>query len=148
MPGAANNTLDADTVAKMIARFETSNPSEAEAINAMRMFRRMVAAEGLRVVDVLERADVKQALDAQLQPVREDSAELKEAFGKVRQLGDELAQERDITAELRQELVSAQPRGRQACSLPPAAVDGLVNGVLVAVTALVVVALLIAAAMH
>jgi hypothetical protein len=147
MPGTANNTLDADTVAKMIARFETSNPAEAEAMTAVRMLRRMLAAAGLRFVDVLERADVKQALDAQLQPVREDSAELKEAFGKVRQLADELAQERDTTAELRQELASAQPRGRQAYPPPPAA-GGLVNGVLVAVTVLVVAALLIAAALR
>ena len=148
MPGAANNTLDADTIAKMIARFETSNPAEAEAMTAVRMLRRMLAAAGLRFVDVLERADVKQALDAQLQPVREDSAELKEAFGKVRQLADELAQERDITAELRQELASAQPRGRQAYPSPPAAGGGLVNGVLVAVTVLVVAALLIAATLR
>jgi hypothetical protein len=148
MPGAANNTLDADTVAKMMARFETSNPSEAEAMTAVRMFRRMVATAGLRVIDVLERADVKQALDAQLQPVREDSAELQEAFGKVRQLADELAQERDITAELRQELASAQPMGRQACPPPPAAGGDLVNGVLVAATVLVVAALLIAATLR
>jgi len=147
MPGAANNTLDADTIAKMIARFETSNPAEAEAMTAVRMLRRMLAAAGLRFVDVLERADVKQALDDQLQPVREDSAELKEAFGKVRQLADELARERDITAELRQELASAQPRGRQACP-PPAAGGGLVNGVLVAVTVLVVAALLVAATLR
>ena len=64
----------------------------------------MLANNGLRFVDVMERADVKQALDAQLQPVREDSPELKEAFGKGTELAGDLAREREISAALREQL--------------------------------------------
>lgn len=110
MANGTSNGLDADAFAKCIARFDIANPSEAEAMNAARALRRMVAREGLRFVDVMERADVKQALDAQLQPVREDSPELKEAFGKVAQLAEALAREKEITARLRTQL-AAGPLG-------------------------------------
>ena len=62
--------FDAQEFAKLMARFDTGNASEAEAMSAARMMRRMVASEGLRFVDVMERADVKKALDAQLQQSR------------------------------------------------------------------------------
>ena len=80
MPAAASNgtgvTFDAEKFVSLIARFDTCNPSEAEAMSAAKLMRRMVAGAGLRFVDAMETAKVKKALDAQLQPVREDNAEL------------------------------------------------------------------------
>lgn len=143
--------FDAQEFAKLMARFDTGNASEAEAVSAARMMRRMVASEGLRFVDVMERAEVKKALDAQLQPVREDSAELKEAFAKITELAKALAQERGITAQLQQECdrlrssPSAQPvNGTSPTSLPIA----LINGWLEAFIAVLAAALLIAAALN
>src|ERR1700694_5974584 len=95
--------FDTQEFAKLMARFDTGNASEAEAMSAARVMRRMVASEGLRFVNVMERADVKKALDAQLQPVREDSAELQEAFGKITELAEQLAREREISAQLREQ---------------------------------------------
>jgi hypothetical protein len=66
--------FDAERFAALMASFDTANPSEAEAINAARVLRRMVAGNNLRVVDALERPDVKAALDARLQPVRQETA--------------------------------------------------------------------------
>src|SRR5580658_1331001 len=96
--GAASGAaFDPEELAKYIARFDTCNPSDAEAANAAKLIRRMMASNGLRFVDAMERADVKQALDRHLQPVREDSAELKEAFAKVTELAEQLTREREIS---------------------------------------------------
>jgi hypothetical protein len=126
MPGGPSNEFDADRFAALVGRYDTGNPSEAEAINAARAMRRMVSSNGLRIVDVLERADVRHALDNLLQPVREESVELKQAFEKITQLAEMLAQER---------------RNREHRKL-----GGLVNGGLVAVVTLAVMALMVAAA--
>lgn len=141
--------FDAQEFAKLMARFDTGNASEAEAVSAARMMRRMVASEGLRFVDVMERAEVKKALDAQLRPVREDSAELKEAFAKVTELAKALAQEREIATRLREQL-AAGPIGANAASAASAGVSpvSLVNGWLEAVTAALAAALLAAAALQ
>lgn len=145
MPATPKNGLDAQEFARLMARFDTGNSSEAEAMNAIRVLRRMVAEAGLRFVDVMGRADVKQALDAQMQPVREDSVELKEAFGKIAELADLLAKERELSAGLRQRLAGAPPAG-QARTRRARADGGLVNGGLIAVTVLIVVMLLAGAA--
>lgn len=124
MPSVPTGGLDPQLFASLVARFDTGN-NEAEAMNAARAMRRMVSKEGLRIVDVLERADVRKALDDQLQPVREDSAELKEAFEKIRQLADLLAQERQ------------KPQRRQTRTL-----SGPINGGLIALVTLAVIVLL------
>jgi len=90
--------FDAARFAALMAGFDIGNASEAEAMNKGRAMRRMAAAAGLRLVDALERADVKQALDAQLQPIREDSQELKDAFAKIAELAKTLADERESGA--------------------------------------------------
>ena len=141
--------FDPEEFAKLMARFDTGNPSDAEAASAARMMRRMVASEGLRFVDVMERADVKKALDAQLQPAREDSAELKEAFGKITELAQALARERDVSTQLRKEcdLLRSGSPPPPAPSMPVAGIPaGLVNGWLEAITVALAVVLLIASA--
>ena len=141
MPVSSQNVFDAGEFAKLMARFDTGNPSEAEAMNAGRALRRLVAAHNLRLVDVFERSDVKQALDDQLQPVREESLELKEAFAKITELADLLAKERETAAELQRRLSKGPVTSRNDAA-------GLVNGGLVAAVVLIASALMISAAMH
>jgi C4-dicarboxylate-specific signal transduction histidine kinase len=141
MPVSSQNLFDAREFARLMARFDTGNPSEAEAMNAGRALRRMVAGHNLRLVDVFERSDVKQALDDQLQVVREESSELREAFAKITELADLLARERETAAEL-------QRRGSRASVTSRNDAVGLVNGGLVAAVVLIASALMIAAAMH
>ena len=168
MPAGQQNGFDAQRFAALMARFDTGNPSEVEAINAVRILRRMVAGNGLRVVDVLERPDVKRALDDQMQPVRTESGELQAALEQAASLREELTQRtRDVrklavllkqqkqtTECVRKELGAAIRTAREAQpgfgatyppALSPAASIGIVNGCLVAVMALAVLALLIAA---
>ena len=141
MPVASQNIFDAREFARIMALFDTGNPSEAEAMNAGRALRRMVAGHNLRLVDVFERSDVKQALDDQLQVVREESVELTEAFGKITELADLLAQERETTAELQRRLSNGSVTLRSGAA-------GLVNGGLVAAVVIIAGALMIVAAVQ
>jgi len=127
MPGAASNGFCPERFAALMARFEIANPSEAEAMNAARALRRMVAMNNLRLVDALERADVKQALDAQLQPLREESPEIKAALEQaaslreeltertrnVRELAELLKKQEETTEGLRKELMAVTRRSGQ-----------------------------------
>lgn len=138
MPAAAKNDFDAERFAALWASFDTGNPSEAEAINAGRLLRRSLVSNGLRLVDVMGRADVRQALDVRLKPVRHENAELIEARKKaeewrdevtqrmqqVRQLADLLAAEKALTANLRHQIQTGkqqpqsqkpQPAARNIC---------------------------------
>jgi hypothetical protein len=115
MPVAASNGLDPERFAALWAGCDTGNANEAEAVNKFRALRRMVVADNVRIVDVMGRADVVQALDVQLQPLREESPQLKEAFGQITKLADALAREREITAELREELAAVPVAENGAC---------------------------------
>src|SRR5579859_7890936 len=54
-------------------------------------------AEGVRFVDVMERAEIKHALDNQMQPVREGSHELEAAHEQAAALREELTERtRDV----------------------------------------------------
>jgi hypothetical protein len=133
--------FDAREFARLMARFDTGNPSEAEAMNAARVLRRMVAGQQLRLVDVMERNDVKKALDDQLQVVREENAELKEAFGKISELAELLVRERENNAVLQRRLagmyVGSANEGR-----------GVVSAGLVAIVVIIASALMIAGAVR
>jgi hypothetical protein len=149
MPSKSNNDFDPEEFVKMMGSFDTGNPSEAEAMNAGRLMRRLLVTHGLRLVDVMGRADVMQALDDQLQPVREESPELKAAFLKITDLADLAKEREEIIDELRQELAGGT--GGNAWPTPPTHAGGLVsaglvNGVLVAAVSLAAIALLIASA--
>lgn len=146
MPGAASNGFEPERFAALWAGCDTGNSNEAEAVNKFRALRRMVVADNLRIVDVMGRADVVQALDVQLQPVREESPQLKEAFGQITQLADALAREREITAELREELSAVPVAGSRARPSPARVSDsGLVSGGLVAAVSIMAVVLMLTA---
>jgi hypothetical protein len=116
MPAGQQNGFDAERFAAFVATFD-NNPNEAESMTGARMFRRMAKAEGLRVVDLFYRGDVMTALDAVLQPVREnpdkaareaaenEAAELRAklagAIAKATDLANELTNEKELTARLR-----------------------------------------------
>ena len=164
MPANAHNGFNAKRFAALMAGFDTGNPCEEEAMSKARALRRMVAAENLRIVDVWGRADVRQALDAQLRPVREDSAELIEARKKaeerreevmqriqqVRQLA-ELVKKREQEFDAYRRKAEREMRSRVAsAAVAGGAVGdaGLVNGGLTVVAVILVLALLIAAALR
>ena len=149
MPGGAQNGLEPDRFAALWAGCDTGNGNEAEAVNKFRALRRMAVRDNVRIVDLMGRADVMAALDTQLQPVREESPELREAFGKVTQLADALAREREITSQLRERLRGGNaPAAGAGKAVPPRRVadTGLVHGALVAAVSIATVVLMIAAA--
>jgi hypothetical protein len=89
---------EAGRFAALWAGFDTGNASEAEAMGKGRALRRMVAAKGVRLADAYELPEIRAALDAQMQPVRQampDVAALQEELtarmADVRKLATDLA---------------------------------------------------------
>ena len=80
--------FDSEQFAKYMASFDTGNPSEAEAINAARLLRRMCVESRCRLVDALGRTDVQRALDECLKPERETTPELQAAKEEIADLED------------------------------------------------------------
>jgi hypothetical protein len=108
MPNAQNNpAINARRFAALLAGFDTGNGSEEEALAKGRALRRMAADVGLRVVDVMELPEVKQAIDDQMRPARTESPALQEALHRALALQDELTER---TRDVRQlaELLSQQ----------------------------------------
>jgi hypothetical protein len=61
---------EAQRFAALMAGFEIGNASEVEAIGKGRQMRRMAGEKGIRLVDAFELAEIRDAIDAQMQPVR------------------------------------------------------------------------------
>lgn len=88
---------EARRFAALVAGFDTGNPSEAEAAGKFRVLRRMLAARNLRIVDVFELPEIRQALDDQMQPVRSEGPELQSTMEQAAALREELtARTRDV----------------------------------------------------
>jgi hypothetical protein len=138
MPDTPTTEFNAERFAALVARFDVGNSSEAEAMSAARTIRRGLIEKSVRFVDAMARADVMQALDAQLKPVREDSAELKAAFVEVTKYADVAREQTEIAKQLRRELAAYRVTGTR----------GLVNGKLVLLVVLVALALMIRAQWH
>lgn len=143
MPNAANNGIDPERFAALWAGCDCGNPNEAEALSKFRALRRMALAAKLRIVDVMGRADVVQALDAQLEPVREESPELKAAFLEIAKLADLAKEQEEIISDLQRELASGRPATSMGASRVPHG-DPVNAGLMVAVS-LVAIALMIVA---
>jgi hypothetical protein len=137
MPATPNNEFDAERFAALMGRFDTANPSEAEAMNAARAMRRMVVEKNLWFVDAICRADVARALDMLLKPAREDSEELKAAFLEVAKYAELARQHAETVNELRQRLAASGVTRTESA--------GLVNGGLITLAVLTALALMIAA---
>jgi hypothetical protein len=146
MPGAAQNGLEPQRFAALWAGCDTGNGSEAEALSKFRALRRMAMAENLRIIDAMGRADVMQALDAQLQPEREESPELKAAFLEVAKVADLAQRRQEVIDELQEQLDTGIGARSSANTLPPRVSDGgMVNGGLVAAVLMIAVLLMLAA---
>jgi hypothetical protein len=108
MPNAQNKPkIDARRFAALLAGFDTGNGSEEEAIAKVRALRRMAEAAGMRVVDVMELPEVKQAIDDQMGPKRQESPELREALEQAAAMQEELTERtrnvRNLADSLKQE---------------------------------------------
>jgi predicted nucleic acid-binding Zn-ribbon protein len=124
MPTTQHNpkTAHARRFAALMAGCDLGNASEEEALGKFRALRRMAADSGLRIVDVLELPDVKQAIDDQMQPRRQESAALQKAMEQADALREELtARTRDVRklAEL-----LAQARNTKAGRVAPSRKQG------------------------
>ena len=150
MPGSGNsNGFDARRFAALISRFDMGNPSEEEAMNAARAMRRMAETAGLRVVDALERPDVRQALDDQMKPVRQDSGALQEARIEAETLRRELTERTRDVRKLAEQLTQERARGARPAPAPGSHPSvGGINGVLIAAVVVIVAALLVGSLAH
>lgn len=124
--------------AGLFAGSDVGNSNEEEAVGKFRAMRRMALLENSRIIDLLERPDVRKAIDDQMQPVRQDGSALQEALEACTALTNELTERmRDVqrlaelarikgaeAAELREELalvLSQTGRNPSASAHPPAA---------------------------
>jgi hypothetical protein len=141
MPAAqGQDAFDAGRFAALLASFDVSNANDAEASGAGKQLRREARKSGLRIVDLVYRADVMSALDAALRPVREmpdraaldaaqsETAELRAKLAavlpKVTELTEELIREKELTARLRGQKPAGAAKQRQRNPLPEAATGG------------------------
>lgn len=119
MPGAQTNSkINARRFAALLAGFDLGNGSDEEALAKARALRRMAADAGMRLVDVMELPEVKQAIDDQLHPSRQESAELRDALEQAAALREELTERtrdaRRLAEMLRErEEETARPEQRQ-----------------------------------
>ena len=149
--------LDPERLAALVGRFDIGNPSDAEALNAARMIRRMVGGAGVRFIDALERPDVREALDTALQPVRaklqdgpallaaqEETKELRDRLAvvvpKLREVTEALTREIELAAELRKQALQKRVAGVSSGSGEP------LHGGLIAVVTVLAIGMLIASA--
>jgi predicted RNase H-like nuclease (RuvC/YqgF family) len=90
-------SINARRFVALLAGFDTGNASEEEALSKGRAMRRMAADANMRVVDVLELPEVRQALNDQMQPARWESKEMQQALEHITALREELRERtRDV----------------------------------------------------
>jgi len=120
------NSVNARRFAGLFAGFDVGNGSDEEAASKGLALRRMASDAGMRIVDVLELPDVRQALDDQMQPKRNEKAvlekareqtnalrtELLERTRDVRMLAEKLREQEDAAQVLREELAAL--KGKRA----------------------------------
>jgi hypothetical protein len=153
------DAAQAERFAALWAGADTGNANEAEAVGKYRLAWRMAKGKGVRVVDAMELPEIRQALDAQMQPQRQGvsdgaalQAQVEELTGrlaltvpKLREVAEALTVENELTAQLRAQVQAAyQKHGGAACT--PAPVDGFGRGFVV--VPLIGLALMIASAFN
>lgn len=65
------STLEAERFAALWAGFDAGNHNEAEAMGKGRAVRRMAVEKEIRLIDALELPEIRQAIDVQMQPLRQ-----------------------------------------------------------------------------
>ena len=122
MPNAQTNPkINARRFAALLAGFDLGNGSEEEALAKARVLRRMAADAGMRLVDVMELPEVKRAIDDQLHPAREESAELRDALREAAALREELTERTRNVRELADLLRQREEKARTESKQPPVA---------------------------
>jgi len=98
MPVAQNKPeIDAHRFAAVLAGFDICNSSDEEALTKGLALRRMAVKAGMRIVDLLEVPEVREAIDAQLSPKRKPDPALREALELTSALQEELTERiRDV----------------------------------------------------
>ena len=146
METTPNRTFNPEDFVELIGGFDTGNPSEAEAISAARLLRRMLVTHSLRLVDAMGRTDVMRALDAQFEPLREQPPELQDAREEIAELTEQARIREQIIDELQEERGSNRGTDVGSTTRKSVSGGGLVNEFVVAVASLAAIALLIASA--
>jgi hypothetical protein len=82
---------DAARFAALLAGFDTTNPSESEAMSKARALRRMAAERKVRIVDALELPEIRQALDDQMEPIRQVGPDVDALQAEIEDLRGKLA---------------------------------------------------------
>jgi hypothetical protein len=120
MPTTQHNSkaINARRFAALFAGFDTGNTSDEEALSKGRALRRVAAENNMRIVDLLEMPEIREAIDDQMSPVRNDGRELQSAMEQaaalreeltertrdVRKLVEALTRQKETTEALREEL--------------------------------------------
>jgi hypothetical protein len=94
MPTTQHNSkaINARRFAALFAGFDTGNASDEEALSKGRALRRMAADNNLRIVDLLEMPEIRQAIDDQMQPLRKNGRDLETAMEQAAALREELTE--------------------------------------------------------
>jgi hypothetical protein len=126
-----NPFLKPKRFAALLAGFDIGNPSEAEAMNCARAWRRMAVDCDERIVDLLELPDVRKAIDDQLQPKRIVAQEVMELrneltlrMDQVTRLARLLKCQEDRTEALRKELSDLKSKSGSAAQAGPSTSQG------------------------
>jgi len=112
--------VNARRFAALFAGFDTGNACEAEALSKGRALRCIAAQLNMRIVDLLEVPEVRQAIDDQMHPARQGRRELEDAMEHaaalreeltertrdVRNLAEMLARQKEVSKALREELAA------------------------------------------
>jgi hypothetical protein len=81
----------------VLAGFDTSNDSDEEALTKALALRRMAVKARMRIIDLMELPEVRQAIDDQMRPVRKPDPAVKEALEHAASLQEELTERtRDV----------------------------------------------------
>lgn len=162
MPNAQNNpAINVRRFAALLAGFDLGNTSEEEAVSKGRALRKMAENAKMRIVDLMELPEVKQAIDEQMQPMRTESLALNEALEQsaalqkevmertrdVRRLAESLRERDEAIETMRRELSAARSAPVQACaaSSPASGAPGVpFFGVQIGAALIVVVLLIVA----
>ena len=108
---AAFTPEEAQRFAALMAGFEIGNASEPEAVGKGRLLRRMADEKNIRLVDAFELPEIRLALDAQMQPVRQAGTDTLALQKEVEELKRKLAVAVPKVRELAEELAKAQDWG-------------------------------------
>jgi hypothetical protein len=122
MPKAQNKPdIDAHRFAGVLAGFDVCNASDEEALTKGLALRRMAVKAGMRIVDLLELPEIKEAIDDQLSPKRKPDPALRGALEQAAALREELTERTRDVRKLADLLRQREEEARAERKRPPVA---------------------------